>query len=51
MKEYAMIKRIEGRAKKKKDGLLDEAYSATEELIVQYKEGNLKHEAPEKEFV
>jgi CHAD domain-containing protein len=51
MKEYAMIKRIEGRAKKKKDGLLDEACSATEELMGQYKEGNLKHEAPEKEFV
>ena len=51
MKEYAMIKRIEGRAKKKKDGLLDQAYSSTEELIAQYKEGNLEHQASEKQIV
>ncbi len=50
MKEHALIKRIEGRAKKKKDGLLHQAYSSTEELIGQYKENNLKHEAPEKQF-
>jgi CHAD domain-containing protein len=33
MKEFAMMKRIEERAKKKKDTLLDKAYKATEKLI------------------
>jgi CHAD domain-containing protein len=51
MKEYALIKRIEGRAKKKKDGLLDQAYSSTEELITQYKEDNLEHQPSEKQIV
>ena len=50
MKENVMIKRIEGRAKKKKDSLLDQAYSSTEELMAQYKEDNLKHETPAKQL-
>jgi len=50
MKEYAMLKRIEARARKKQDGLLGQAYSSTEELITQYKEDNLKHEPPETEL-
>jgi len=50
MKEYAMLKRIEARARKKQDGLLAQAYSSTEELIIQYKENDLKHEPPETEF-
>jgi CHAD domain-containing protein len=37
MKEYAMIKRIEDRAKKKKDDLLDKAYTATEKLVSDHK--------------
>ena len=37
MREYAMIKRIEERAKKKKDDLLDEAQAATEKLISDHK--------------
>jgi len=37
LKEYSMIKRIEGRVKKKKDDLLEKAYLSTEELISDYK--------------
>jgi CHAD domain-containing protein len=51
MKEFVMIKRIEARAKKKKEGLLDQAYDSTEELITQYKENNLEPEASEKQIV
>ena len=50
MRENVMIKRIEGRAKKKKDSLLDQAYRSTEELIAEYKEGDLKHEIPVKQL-
>jgi CHAD domain-containing protein len=42
MKEYAMIKRIEERAEKKKDNLLEKAYQSTEELIDHYKKDDFK---------
>jgi len=42
MKEYSMIKRIEERAKKKKDELLEKAYRSTEELISDYKKEDVK---------
>ncbi len=42
MKEYAMIKRIEERVKKKKDDLLDKAYTSTEELIEGHKRDDPK---------
>ncbi len=45
MKEYAMIKRIEERAKKKKDNLLERAYRSTEELIAHYKKDDPKDQA------
>ena len=45
MKEYAMIKRIEERAKKKKDNLLERAYRSTEELIAHYKKDDAKDQA------
>ena len=44
MKEYAMIKRIEERAKKKKDDLLDKAYTATEKLIADHKKDDHQEE-------
>ena len=37
-----MIKRIEERAKKKKDELLEKAYRSTEELISDYKKEDVK---------
>jgi len=40
MKEYSMIKRIEERAKKKKDDLLEKAYQATEELLAHYEKND-----------
>src|SRR6476620_5614985 len=45
MKEYAMIKRIEERAEKKKDTLLERAYRSTEELIARYKKDDPKEQA------
>jgi CHAD domain-containing protein len=46
MKEYAMIKRIEEKAKKKKDDLLEKAYNSTEELIADYKKADAeRHKA------
>ena len=45
MKEYAMIKRIEERAEKKKDNLLERAYRSTEELIARYKKDDPKDQA------
>ena len=42
MKEYAMIKRIEERVKKKKDDLLDKAYESTEKLIADQKKDDPK---------
>ena len=45
MKEYAMIKRIEERAEKKKDSLLERAYRSTEELIAHYKKDDPKEQA------
>ena len=42
MKEYAMIKRIEERVKKKKDDLLDKAYASTEKLIDEHKKADPK---------
>ena len=46
MKEYAMIKRIETRAKKKKDDLLDKAYESTEKLIADYKKAVPEKQTP-----
>ena len=40
MKEYAMIKRIEERAKKKKDDLLEKAYQSTDELLAHYEKND-----------
>jgi CHAD domain-containing protein len=37
MREYGMIRRIEERARKNKDDLLEKAHQSTEELIAQYK--------------
>lgn len=45
MKETTMIKKIEGRAKKKKNSLLEKAYNSIEELISHYK--NNKQESQE----
>jgi len=45
MKEYAMIKRIEERAEKKKDNLLERAHRSTEELIAHYKKDDPKEQA------
>jgi len=45
MKEYAMIKKIEARAKKRKDDLLEKAYNSTEDLIADYKNENPNGEA------
>jgi CHAD domain-containing protein len=42
MKEYAMIKRIEARVKKKKDDLLEKAYASTEKLIDDHKKADPK---------
>lgn len=47
MKEFAMIKRIEERAKKKKNDLLDKAYEATEKLIADYKKDESENETSE----
>jgi len=49
MKEYAMIKRIEERAKKKKDDLLEKAYEATEKLIADQKKDDSGSETAEQE--
>ena len=46
MKEYAIIKRIETRAKKKKDDLLDKAYESTEKLIADYKKAVPEKQTP-----
>jgi len=47
MKEYVMIKKIEERAKKKKDDLLEKAYKSTEELIADYKKESPESQASE----
>ena len=49
MKEYAMIKRIEERAEKKKDTLLERAHRSTEELIDHYKKDDIKNQAPKQQ--
>jgi CHAD domain-containing protein len=49
MKEYAMIKRIEERAEKKKDNLLEKAYRSTEELVARYKKDDPKNQASKRQ--
>jgi CHAD domain-containing protein len=51
MKEYVMIKKIEDRAKRKKDDLLNKAYMATEKLLGEYKKEGTRNEAPGNSFV
>jgi len=47
MKEYGMIKKIEERARKKMDDLLDQAHKSTEELVAQRKKDDAKGQASE----
>jgi hypothetical protein len=49
MKEYAMIKRIEERAEKKKDNLLEKAYRSTEEIVARYKKDDPKNQASKRQ--